>query len=434
MSLKDATVCLEQARDHERRGRYQAALKLYEKGIRLLMDCKSVASDPSSIRAHISDFLERAENCKKRAIAVRLSSDKACASQAIVKGSLSRSSAAKRISRDADLNASNAGPRVQPHTRRKSCGADESLRSVIEDEIIHMRSGISMNDIVGLDQIKRAIYEAVVLPRLQPELFQGLRKPSKAILLFGPPGNGKTMFAKAIASEIESTFFSISSSSLTSKYLGQGEKLVRTLFDVAQERQPSIIFIDEVDSVLSTRGSSSEHEASRRLKTEFLIRFDGVGSNPDDQILIIAATNLPQELDEAVLRRFARRFYIGNPEPAARRYLIISLLEKNRHVHDLSKNDIQEVVKLTDGYSSSDITELCKEASMWPIRELALIKSTKPHVADIPPIKMEHFRRALLAVKRTTSQTSLDGFLTWNRLYGSNLAGIESMGDGSSRE
>eukprot|EP00474_Spongospora_subterranea_P001491 CRZ01949.1 hypothetical protein [Spongospora subterranea] len=242
------------------------------------------------------------------------------------------------------------------------------------------------------------------------------------------------MFAKAIASEIESTFFSISSSSLTSKYLGQGEKLVRTLFDVAQERQPSIIFIDEVDSVLSTRGSSSEHEASRRLKTEFLIRFDGVGSNPDDQILIIAATNLPQELDEAVLRRFARRFYIGNPEPAARRYLIISLLEKNRHVHDLSKNDIQEVVKLTDGYSSSDITELCKEASMWPIRELALIKSTKPHVADIPPIKMEHFRRALLAVKRTTSQTSLDGFLTWNRLYGSNLAGIESMGDGSSRE
>eukprot|EP00474_Spongospora_subterranea_P001490 CRZ01948.1 hypothetical protein [Spongospora subterranea] len=153
MSLKDATVCLEQARDHERRGRYQAALKLYEKGIRLLMDCKSVASDPSSIRAHISDFLERAENCKKRAIAVRLSSDKACASQAIVKGSLSRSSAAKRISRDADLNASNAGPRVQPHTRRKSCGADESLRSVIEDEIIHMRSGISMNDIVGLDQV-----------------------------------------------------------------------------------------------------------------------------------------------------------------------------------------------------------------------------------------------------------------------------------------
>ncbi|XP_050384745.1 ATPase family AAA domain-containing protein FIGL1 isoform X2 [Argentina anserina] len=189
------------------------------------------------------------------------------------------------------------------------CGPDgelpEKLRNLeprliehVSNEIMDKDPNVRWNDIAGLDHAKKCVTEMVIWPLLRPDIFKGCRSPGKGLLLFGPPGTGKTMIGKAIAGEAKATFFYISASSLTSKWIGEGEKLVRALFGVASCRQPAVIFVDEIDSLLSQRKSEGEHESSRRLKTQFLIEMEGFDSG-SEQILLIGATNRPQELDEA---------------------------------------------------------------------------------------------------------------------------------------
>nr|CAI5828105.1 unnamed protein product [Callosobruchus analis] len=184
---------------------------------------------------------------------------------------------------------------------------------LIKSEIMDVGPNVHWNDVVGLEFAKAAIQEAVVWPMLRPDIFTGLRRPPKGILLFGPPGTGKTLIGKCVASQSKSTFFSISASSLTSKWVGEGEKMVRALFTVARVHQPAVIFIDEIDSLLTQR-NDTEHESSRRIKTEFLVQLDGAMTDNEERILVIGATNRPQELDEAARRRFVKRLYIPLPE------------------------------------------------------------------------------------------------------------------------
>ena len=244
---------------------------------------------------------------------------------------------------------------------------DSNLANFIMNEIVDNGTAVKFDDIAGQELAKQALQEIVILPSLRPELFTGLRAPARGLLLFGPPGNGKTMLAKAVAAESNATFFNISAASLTSKYVGEGEKLVRALFAVARELQPSIIFIDEVDSLLRER-REGEHDASRRLKTEFLIEFDGVQSAGDDRVLVMGATNRPQELDEAVLRRFIKRVYVSLPNEETRLLLLKNLLCKQGS--PLTQKELAQLARLTDGYSGSDLTALAKDAALGPIREL----------------------------------------------------------------
>merc|ERR1711970_912507 len=176
----------------------------------------------------------------------------------------------------------------------------------------------------------------VLLPAVRPDLFIGLRTPPKGLLLYGPPGNGKTLLAKALANEAPNcNFINVSASSLTSKWVGEGERMVRAVFEVAAAIQPTIIFVDEVDSLLSTRKETDD--AIWRLKTEFLIHLDGIQSNPNDKITLIAATNIPHRLDQAVLRRFQKRIMVPLPTQANRVELLTNLMKKQ--TNKLSKSD-----------------------------------------------------------------------------------------------
>jgi SpoVK/Ycf46/Vps4 family AAA+-type ATPase len=240
-------------------------------------------------------------------------------------------------------------------------GVDEGAAKQIFNEIVVQGDEVHWSDVAGLDIAKKALKEAVVYPFLRPDLFMGLREPARGMLLFGPPGTGKTMLARAVATESRSTFFSISASSLTSKYLGESEKLVRALFSLAKALAPSIIFVDEIDSLLSSRSGSGEHEATRRIKTEFLIQWSDLqraaaGREQSEKekergdasrVLVLAATNLPWAIDEAARRRFVRRQYIPLPEDETRAVQLRTLLGHQKH--SLSEEDIQRLVSLTDG-------------------------------------------------------------------------------------
>lgn len=297
-----------------------------------------------------------------------------------------------------------------------SKGVDSRLAEIIENEILDRTPAVTWNSIAGLEKAKQTLMEMVILPIKRSDLFTGLRKPARGLLLFGPPGNGKTLLAKAVASESSATFFSISASSLTSKWVGEGEKLMRALFGVARARQPSVIFIDEIDSIMSAR-SSNEHEASRRLKSEFLIQFDGVMSNDEDRVVIMGATNRPQEIDDAVRRRLVKRIYVPLPNMSTRKDLLNKLLTGS--AYSLPNSDIGRIAQDTDRYSGSDLHALCQEAAMIPIRELGTRVNTVK-ADQVRSLRYTDFQHAMRVIRPSVARDQLQQFELWNEEFGSN--------------
>lgn len=333
-------------------------------------------------------------------------------------------------------------------------GVDKQAAQQILNEIVIQGDEVHWDDVSGLEVAKSALKETVVYPFLRPDLFMGLREPARGMLLFGPPGTGKTMLARAVATESKSTFFAISASSLTSKFLGESEKLVRALFQLAKMLAPSIIFVDEIDSLLSSRSGSGEHEASRRIKTEFLIQWSDLqkaaaGSAVTDKdkergdatrVLVLAATNLPWAIDEAARRRFVRRQYIPLPEDWVRKQQVKTLLSHQKH--ELSDHDLDCLVKLTEGtclrlifqsgnrskssrhdtnldlgFSGSDITALAKDAAMGPLRSLGekLLSMT---MDQIRPIQFQDFIASLQTIRPSVSKQGLKEFENWATQFG----------------
>lgn len=355
----------------------------------------------------------RLQMLKKKIEATRLERIKSLDS------SIKRTTTTKPIIRPSTSSqASNkpvANQKVSISKKLKIPNVDDRLVEFILDEIVESGQNTTFNQVSGQEKAKQALNELVILPAFNPELFTGLRSPVKGLLLFGPPGNGKTMLAKAVANEANCRFFNITAASLTSKYVGEGEKLVRALFAVAIYIQPAIIFIDEIDSLLFER-KDNDHEASRRLKTEFLSQFDGMQSNSQDRILVMGATNRPQELDNAALRRFPKRIYIGLPDRETRRSMIKKLLDKQSH--SLRSYHLDELSTLTDGYSGSDLTALAKDASLGPIREQSVESLKVASASSIRPINLDDFKQSLNKIRQSTPKNSLSELDKWNRDYG----------------
>ncbi|KAF2011806.1 AAA-domain-containing protein [Aaosphaeria arxii CBS 175.79] len=308
-------------------------------------------------------------------------------------------------------------------------GVDKSAAQQILNEIVIHGDEVHWDDVAGLEIAKSALKETVVYPFLRPDLFMGLREPARGMLLFGPPGTGKTMLARAVATESRSTFFAISASSLTSKFLGESEKLVRALFALAKLLAPAIIFVDEIDSLLSSRSSTGEHEATRRIKTEFLIQWSDLARaaagreqterdkdrGDASRVLVLAATNIPWAIDEAARRRFVRRQYIPLPEDHVRRTQLQTLLGHQKH--ELSEEDMNQLVASTEGFSGSDITALAKDAAMGPLRSLGekLLHMT---MDEIRPIRFEDFKASLQTIRPSVSKQGLKEFEDWAKEFG----------------
>lgn len=344
---------VQKAIDADTATRYEEAYKLYYNGLDYLMLALKYEKNPRSkdlIKSKFTEYLTRAEQLK-----TFLEKKDSPAESSATSGS----------------------------TKTKKDGDDDDaetkkLRGALAGAILLEKPQVSWDDIAGLESAKEALKEAVILPVRFPQLFTGNRKPTSGILLYGPPGTGKSYLAKAVATEANSTFFSVSSSDLVSKWMGESERLVKQLFTMARENKPSIIFIDEVDALCGPRGEG-ESEASRRIKTELLVQMNGVG-NDSSGVLVLGATNIPWQLDAAIRRRFERRIYIALPDVEARaRMFDINIgtvpCECNNH-------DIKALAEMTDGYSGHDIAVVVRDALMQPIRKIQQATHFKPVIED----------------------------------------------------
>lgn len=334
------------ATEEDRKKNYEEALRLYESSVEYFLHAikYEAQSDKAkdSIRNKCTQYLDRAEKLK-------LYMDKKGKKKPVKTGDTNGGK--KEVDSDSDSD--------DPEKKK--------MVAKLEGAIIMEKPNVKWEDVAGLDAAKESLKEAVILPIKFPHLFTGKRKPWRGILLFGPPGTGKSYLAKAVATEANnSTFFSVSSSDLVSKWLGESEKLVKNLFEMAREHKPSIIFIDEVDSLCSSR-SENESESARRIKAEFLVQMQGVGVD-NEGVLVLGTTNIPWVLDSAIRRRFQKRIYIPLPEEHTRASMF--KMNMGNTTTKLIEQDYRILGEKSKGYSGADIYLVVQDALMQPIRKV----------------------------------------------------------------
>ena len=346
--LGKAIEQVKKAIDLDTAGNYEAAYQQYYASLELFMlalKWEKNAKSKEMIRAKTGEYMERAEKLKQH---IQQQGDKKKPAVMGANGKASTNGAGEgkgETEEDAD---------------------SKKLRGALQGAILTDKPNVKWEDVAGLEGAKEALKEAVILPIKFPHLFQGKRQPWKGILLYGPPGTGKSYLAKAVATEANSTFFSVSSSDLVSKWMGESERLVKQLFNMARENKPAIIFIDEVDALCGPRGEG-ESEASRRIKTELLVQMDGVGKDSKG-VLILGATNIPWQLDAAIRRRFQRRVHISLPDKPARMRMFELAVGDTKC--ELTQQDYKQLGEITEGYSGSDIAIAVQDALMQPVRKI----------------------------------------------------------------
>ncbi|KAL3591730.1 hypothetical protein D5086_010370 [Populus alba] len=309
----------------------------------------------------------------------------------------------------------------KPSQNLKNMAKDEYESNFVSAVVAPGEIGVKFNDVGALEDVKKALNELVILPMRRPELFSrgNLLRPCKGILLFGPPGTGKTLLAKALATEAEANFISITGSTLTSKWFGDAEKLTKALFSFASKLAPVIIFVDEVDSLLGARGGSFEHEATRRMRNEFMAAWDGMRSKDSQRILILGATNRPFDLDDAVIRRLPRRILVDLPDAENRMKILRIILNRENLEPDFQ---FDKLANATEGYSGSDLKNLCIAAAYRPVEELLEEeKGGKNGAAPaLRPLSLNDFIQSKAKVGPSVSfdAASMNELRKWNEQYG----------------
>ncbi|KAJ6419646.1 hypothetical protein OIU84_029712 [Salix udensis] len=309
----------------------------------------------------------------------------------------------------------------KPSQNLKNLAKDEYESNFVSAVVAPGEIGVKFNDVGALEEVKKALNELVILPMRRPELFShgNLLRPCKGILLFGPPGTGKTLLAKALATEAGANFISITGSTLTSKWFGDAEKLTKALFSFASKLAPVIIFVDEVDSLLGARGGAFEHEATRRMRNEFMAAWDGLRSKDSQRILILGATNRPFDLDDAVIRRLPRRIHVDLPDAENRMKILRIILNRENLESDFQ---FDKLANATEGYSGSDLKNLCIAAAYRPVEELLEEeKGGKNGAAPaLRPLNLEDFIQSKAKVGPSVSfdAASMNELRKWNEQYG----------------
>nr|AXY97521.1 P-loop containing nucleoside triphosphate hydrolases superfamily protein [Populus tomentosa] len=414
-----------------RNGKLVVSSKSLSHGLSIFQESKSMGKDSLKVEAQAETSKEAGGN---ETVAVKPET-KAEGVNPENKSEVEKKASGVKAVGENSLPASKA-PEVPP---------DNEFEKRIRPEVIPPNEiNVTFSDIGALEETKESLQELVMLPLRRPDLFKGgLLKPCRGILLFGPPGTGKTMLAKAIAKEAGASFINVSMSTITSKWFGEDEKNVRALFTLAAKVSPTIIFVDEVDSMLGQRSRAGEHEAMRKIKNEFMTHWDGLLTNQGERILVLAATNRPFDLDEAIIRRFERRIMVGLPSAEHRERILKTLLGKEK----MEGLDFKELATMTEGYSGSDLKNLCTTAAYRPVRELiqqerlkdlASVKKQraeaaqklgeatdtkevkKERVITLRPLNMEDFKLAKnqVAASFAAEGASMNELQQWNELYG----------------
>ncbi len=260
-------------------------------------------------------------------------------------------------------------PLLQQRLLRDVETENEFEKRMLSEVIPPSEIGVRFEDIGALDSVKDTLRELVMLPLQRPELFRkgNLTKPCKGILMFGPPGTGKTMLAKAVATESGANFINVSMSTIASKWFGEGERYARAVFTLASKISPCVIFVDEVDSLLGKRERPGEHEAMRKIKNEIMACWDGLRTREAERVLVLGATNRPFDLDDAVLRRMPRRLLIDLPDAVNREKILRVIMAKEELEVGF---DYVALAAGTEGYSGSDLHNLSIAAAYVRIREV----------------------------------------------------------------
>ena len=315
-------------------------------------------------------------------------------------------------------------------------GPDGELIEMVEREVMEKNPNVKFEDIAELEGAKNTLKEAVLLPLLMPDFFRGIRRPWKGVLLYGPPGTGKTLLAKALATQGKTTFFNVSPTTFASKWKGESEKLVRILFEMARFYAPSTIFIDEVDSIGQKR-TDGDSEASRKVMAEVLVQMDGVSGKLDQEdlsieelkkniVMVMGATNLPWDLDDALRRRFEKRVYIPLPNSVGRREMFHINMKGIKVQDDL---DLDKLVQLTDGYSGADIANVCREASLMQMRRklmktggrlnFTMIKNNPSCLMNEldAPVSQKDFETAIKNISKSVSQNDIKKYEQFTEEY-----------------